>query len=124
MRISTGLIAGFLALASAGATFAAPPATGDKQAASESLSCDAISYRGQLDPATMKELEPIHDLNKVAAVLTKKGVAFDRARGTVTLALPPKVKADIDALPPGEPIVLPSPEGGVVCVLVPSADSV
>jgi hypothetical protein len=124
MRSSACLIAALGGLIATGGSCAVPPAAKAEQVTPTNLSCDAISYRGQLDPATMKELEPIHDLNKVAGVLTRKGVVFDRGRGVVTIALPPSAKAAIDALPPGEPIVLPSPQGGVVCVLVPSADSV
>jgi hypothetical protein len=129
MRTSGRLIATMTALAAAGALRAAPtplapaPKT-EVRPESVNLNCDAISYRGTLDDKTMKELEPVHDLNKVATILTSKGYVFDRGRGVLTIPLPPKERAEIDSLPPGEPIVLPSREGGVVCVLVPSADSV
>jgi hypothetical protein len=124
MRSSGGLIGTLITLGAAGALHAAAPAPSLAAPEQISLNCDAISYRGTLDATTMKELEPVHDLNKVAAILTKRGYVFDRSRGVLSIALPPKSRADIDALPPGEPIVLPSREGGIVCVLVPSADSV
>jgi hypothetical protein len=124
MRTSGRLIATMTALAAAGALRAAPTPPAEPKAEQVNLNCDAISYRGTLDAKTMKELEPVHDLNKVATILTSKGYVFDRARGVLSVPLPPKEMAQIDALPPGEPIVLPSREGGVVCVLVPSADSV
>ncbi|MDO6414826.1 hypothetical protein Q4F19_10585 [Sphingomonas sp. BIUV-7] len=111
------------ALIAAGAAQAAPAPEAVK-VEPVSLNCDAISYRGTLDPVTVKQLEPIHNLDAVAAVLKKKGYVFDRARGVVTIGLPPEAKANIDSLPPGEPIVLPAKDGGIVCVLVPSADSV
>jgi len=117
------LIATMTALAGAAALHAAP-APEEVRPEPVNLNCDAISYRGTLDATTAKELEPVHDLDKVGAILTKRGFVFDRSRGVLTLALPPKEKAQIDELPPGEPIVLPSKDGGVVCVLVPSADSV
>lgn len=117
------LVATIIALAAPAALSAAPSPAGALPE-QVSLNCDAISYRGVLDQPTVKELEPVHDLDKVASVLTKRGIAFDRGRGVVTLPLPPKEKAEIDALPPGEPIILPSRAGGVVCVLVPAADSV
>jgi hypothetical protein len=124
MRAGGLLIATVMMLAPAGALQAAPKPAEESRPEPVNLSCDAISYRGTLDPATMKELEPVHDLNKVATILTKKGYVFDRGRGMLNIPLPPKEKAEIDALPPGEPIVLPSRDGGVVCVLVPGADSV
>lgn len=124
MRAGGLFIAAMTALAAAGTLQAAPPKTDAPTIEPVSLNCDAISYRGTLDAATMKELEPVHDLNKVAAILTKKGYSFDRSHGVLTVPLPPKEMAAIDQLPPGEPIVLPSHDGGVVCVLTPSADSV
>ena len=88
------------------------------------LNCDAITFKGVLDPATVKELEPIHNLDGVAAILTRRHVAFDRGKGVVTISLPEKVRTEIDGLPQGEPIILPARDGGIVCVLIPSADSI
>ncbi|PZU09672.1 hypothetical protein [Sphingomonas sp.] len=122
MGAGVRLIAMMTLLASAGMVRAAPPA--EASAEQVNLNCDAISYRGTIDAKTMKMLEPAHDLDKVATILSKAGYVFDRGRGMLTIALPPKTRAEIDELPPGEPIVLPSKDGGVVCVLVPSSDSV
>lgn len=122
---------GLLALAGAAALLGGSPVGAQRPAPAPppeaepvALNCDAITFKGALDPATVKELEPIHTLDGVAAILTKRRVTFTRGKGVVTVALPDKVRSEIDGLPQGEPIILPARDGGVVCVLIPSADSI
>lgn len=111
---------GWLGLAAlAGATAAAAP-----PAVASSFNCDTIEFQGQLDPATAKALEPAHSLAAAAEVLTRHKVPFKRSRGVLTATLPPAVYQGISKLPQGEPFVLPSPQGGYICVLIPAADSV
>ena len=90
----------------------------------QQISCDMLSFAGQLDRATSRELVPTHTLDAAAAVLTRHNVTFTRERGTLTFGqMPKKLFEDLNRLPPGEPIILPNQDGGAICVLVPGGDT-
>jgi hypothetical protein len=111
----------FMAVAAAARTPAAPEST----AASQQFDCDALAINQRLDGATLRDLGPAHSLDAAAAVLQHHNVKFQRTHGVMTVSgVTPKLLHDINNLPQGEPIVLPSGEGSAICVLRPSADSI
>ena len=88
------------------------------------LNCDMLSFTGMLDRATTRELGPAHTLDAAATILDRHKVPFSRERGTLTFGdMPKKMLDDLNALPAGEPIVLPNETGGAICVLIPSAET-
>ena len=65
------------------------------------------------DPALAKLLEPTKTLEEVTAVLTQRGVPFNKAVGSLDmLAVGPQVSKQIAALPAGEIFVVPEGVGG------------
>ena len=69
---------------------------------------DQISIPQSTDRAILKQLEPIHNIDQVAALLTAAGVKFTRGPAAFDSALaPPELSQKIAALPPGEPFVVP-----------------
>lgn len=110
----------------AGAAAAKPPVTAARTTAPMQLNCDALSTEKALDPATLRDLGPAHSLDAAAEVLTKHNVKFERTKGVMTLGtLDARALSEIEALPQGEPIVLPNGESGTaICVLRPSEDSI
>ncbi len=120
---TVGLIvsAAFVALASpaAAAPRVAPASAGPLQ-----INCDMLNFTGALDKATERELVPAHTLDAAAAVLDRHKVPFSRERGTLTFGqMPKKLLDNLNALPAGEPIILPNEGGGAICVLVPQAET-
>ena len=88
------------------------------------LNCDMLSFVGMLDKATTRELGPAHTLDAAATVLDNHKIPFSRERGTLTFGeMPKKLLDDLNALPSGEPIILPNNTGGAICVLIPSAET-
>jgi len=69
---------------------------------------DQIAIPQSTDRAVLKQLEPAHTMDQVAAVLTAAGVKFTRAPATFDTALaPPQLAQKVATLPPGEPFVVP-----------------
>ncbi|MBT2186175.1 EpsD family peptidyl-prolyl cis-trans isomerase [Sphingobium nicotianae] len=61
------------------------------------------------DPKRLKELESAHTLADVATKLTAMGIAFQRGTGQFDSAsVAPQVLQRIEALPPGEPFIVPN----------------
>jgi hypothetical protein len=89
------------------------------------FNCDTLSIANPLDATTLRDLEPAHSLEAAAAVLTRHGVKFARSQGVMTIdSVPTKMLREIERLPQGEPIILPTDEGSAICVLRPSEDSI
>lgn len=82
----------------------------------EALQLDQIRFRPT--PADIKKLSVIqadHNLDAVAAHLTSLGIKFDRVKaGLDTAQVPTDLIKAINALPPGEPFVLPT--NGIITV--------
>jgi len=82
-----------------------PNAFGDRKR----LKLDQLVIDVPSNPARLKELESAHTLPDVAARLTAMGIAFQRSNGTLdTATIAPQVLQRINALPPGEPFIVPN----------------
>ncbi|MBO9499951.1 MAG: SurA N-terminal domain-containing protein [Novosphingobium sp.] len=69
---------------------------------------DQIAFPLGTDENVLRQLEPAHTLDAVAAILTAAHVQFTRGPATLDTALTtPEVAQKIAELPPGEPFVLP-----------------
>ena len=105
-------------------TIASPRSAAGKSTGPIQINCDMLNFTGALDKPTERELGPAHTLDAAAAVLERHNVPFSRERATLTFGQMPKRMLDnLNALPPGEPIVLPNDTGGAICVMVPSAET-
>lgn len=110
-------------LLAASPALAAPPAP--DQTESVQIACDAINVAGQLNHATLKDLEPAHSLDAAAVVLEHHNIKFSRTHNVMMLSNAPSAMVrEIYQLPQGEPIVLPNGEDTTICVPRPSADSI
>ena len=69
------------------------------------------------DQAIVRSLQPVHTLDAIAAILSAAHIQFVRGVGKLDSAvLPPRISAQIAALPPGEPFLLP--DGGRIVASV------
>lgn len=81
---------------------------------------DQISFAQPSDQSVLRQLEPAHSLEAVAATLSAAGVQFTRGNSTLdTAMLPPAVAAKIASLPAGEPFVAPD-KGRIVASVITS----
>ncbi|WP_277969473.1 SurA N-terminal domain-containing protein [Sphingomonas echinoides] len=79
---------------------------------------DQISFPQPSDQAVLRQLEPAHSLEAVAATLSAAGIRFTRGTNTLdTAMLAPAVAAKIAALPAGEPFVTPD-KGQIVASVI------
>lgn len=75
----------------------------------EVLALDQIQFPMPADPAKLKALEADHSMDAVATRLKQLGIQFQRGNGRLdTLQVPPETLKSIEALPAGEPFVLPA----------------
>jgi len=80
-----------------------------------------IIFAPPSDPAVVKQLEPAHSLDAIAAILTAAHVPFARGVGNLdSAAIPAEVATKIAALPPGEPFLLPD-NGRIVASVIQQA---
>jgi len=99
--------------------------------ARERLALDQIRFARPVDTAQLKQLEPTKSLDEVAAVLASLKIPFQRGAAPLdTAAVPPELMKRINALPAGEPFVVPAGNMIVVSVVrgreaaaTPDADS-
>lgn len=83
-----------------------------------------IVFNPPADPAFLQKLAPDHTLDAIAATLTAAQVQFVRSVGKLdTGAIPPEIATKIQALPPGEPFMLPD-NGRIVASVIQSAEPV
>jgi peptidyl-prolyl cis-trans isomerase C len=74
----------------------------------KSYDVDQIIFAPPGNAAVLKQLEPAHSLDAVAATLTTANVQFARAKGKLdTAMIPPDAASKIGTLPPGEPFIMP-----------------
>jgi EpsD family peptidyl-prolyl cis-trans isomerase len=75
------------------------------------------------NPQRLKELESAHSIADVATRLTAMGIAFQRGNGTLdTATVPPATLQRIQALPAGEPFIVPSGGKLVISAIAGSED--
>ena len=81
-----------------------------------------IVFNQPADPAFLQKLGPAHSLDAIAALLTASQVQFARGTGKLdTGAIPPEIATRINALPAGEPFLLPD-NGRIVASVIQSAE--
>ena len=81
------------------------------------LRLDQIRFPMPTDPTKLRALEADHSMDAVATTLKGLGIAFERVPATLDSSqLPPAVLPRIEALPAGEPFIVP--DGGIVSVSV------
>ncbi|WP_242182938.1 peptidyl-prolyl cis-trans isomerase [Sphingomonas sp. CARO-RG-8B-R24-01] len=79
---------------------------------------DQISFAQPSDQTVLRQLEPAHSLEAVAATLSAAGIQFTRGTSTLdTAMLPPPIAAKIAALPAGEPFVAPD-KGRIIASVI------
>lgn len=75
----------------------------------EQLLVDQIRFQTPANPGVLRTLEPLKTQDAVAAQLAKLNIKSERTRSVVdTAVLPAPVVSKINALPAGEPFVLPA----------------
>lgn len=80
---------------------------------------DQVRVPTDTDPKKLEGLVPLHSLDAVIDYLKKQGIHFERTRaGMLPDRLPEKVRADILALPQGEPFILPEADFISISVLI------
>lgn len=81
----------------------------------ELLQLDQIRFPMPADPSTLRALEPDHSMDAVAAKLKQLGIEFQRGgAGLDTAAISQDLVSRLEALPAGEPFVIP--QNGIVTV--------
>lgn len=79
------------------------------------MNVDQIRLPMPANPAELKDLEPLHTLAEIEALLTSKGISYQRAASVLdTAGADPNMVAQLDKLPPGEPFILPA--GGMLLI--------
>lgn len=80
---------------------------------------DQIRFAVPSDRGIFDALKDAHSMDAVAALLSERNIKFERgAAGMDSATVPPANLAQITALPPGEPFVVPSPDGKTAIVSV------
>jgi peptidyl-prolyl cis-trans isomerase C len=83
------------------------------------LVLDQLQFDAPADTNRLKELESAKTLADVASRLSTMGIAFERGRGTLdTGTIAPQMLQRIQALPAGEPFIVPTNGKLVVSVIV------
>jgi EpsD family peptidyl-prolyl cis-trans isomerase len=83
------------------------------------LMLDQIQFDAPSDMSRLKELESAHTLQAVGEKLTAMGIKFQHGNGALDSAtVAPEVLQKIQALPAGEPFVVPNGNKVVVSVVV------
>ena len=109
----------FLLLGAAPQPAAAPLvlAQAEEQFPFEVWNLDQLRIPPETEEAKLKALEPAHSLDAAIEILKKQGIRYERLRAVIVPdRLPEKLRADILALPEGEPFVLP--ENGFISISV------
>ena len=79
------------------------------------LTLDQLRMPRPKTPADLKDFEPLHSMPEIEAMLTKKGLPFQKSVQTVdTLQADPAVIDKLEKLPPGEPFMIPAGDAIVV----------
>ncbi|WP_287978682.1 EpsD family peptidyl-prolyl cis-trans isomerase [Sphingomonas sp.] len=80
---------------------------------------DQIRFAPPADQSVITGMKDLHTLPAIVQYLTSKGVKFDRGSSKIDSAqVPQQMMQQVLALPPGEPFIVPTPQGVVVSVIV------
>jgi len=78
----------------------------------QQLVLDQIQFQQPANAKVLEGLEGVHTLDGVAQFLSAKGIKFKRQPSAIdSAAIPAKLLTQIDALPAGEPFVIPAGSG-------------
>ncbi len=84
----------------------------------QQLQLDQIVFDMPKSPNVLKQFEPDKSLAAVRATAERLGLKIESGKGTLdTATLPPAVLKQIQALPPGEPFIVPAGNKVVVSVI-------
>jgi len=79
---------------------------------------DQVQFDAPSDIKRLQELEGAHSMAEIAAWLNKSGIKFERGASALDSAtVPPETMAKINALPAGEPFIVPNGNKIVVSVI-------
>ncbi|WP_269769693.1 EpsD family peptidyl-prolyl cis-trans isomerase [Sphingomonas sp. MA1305] len=82
------------------------------------FSVDQIRFPAPTDQSVIAGMKDLHTLQAIMDYLTGKGIKFDRGASKVDSAqVPPQMMQQVLALPPGEPFIVPTPQGVVASVI-------
>jgi peptidyl-prolyl cis-trans isomerase C len=85
---------------------------------------DQIIFPQPADATVIKELEPAHSLDAIAAILSARGIQFSRGKGQLDSAtVPPAMASRIASLPAGEPFLVPD-NGRLVASVITATEAV
>jgi peptidyl-prolyl cis-trans isomerase C len=80
---------------------------------------DQIRFPAPADQSVIAGMKDLHTLPAIMQYLTSKGVKFDRGSNKIDSAqVAPQMMQQVLALPPGEPFIVPTPQGVVASVIV------
>jgi EpsD family peptidyl-prolyl cis-trans isomerase len=76
---------------------------------------EQIAMQLPAERSLLKQFEPLKTLEEVEGRLNELGIHYARSMGTIdSMKLDPKVVTSMLALPPGEPFLIPGPDGVLV----------
>ena len=94
------------------------PAPTQGQGRSPVYEMDTLST-GALPPGVLKQMQPLHTLDAIEALLKENYIPFGWAHRQVSAAtIPPGLVAQLDALPPREVFVTKQGEGALIAVIL------
>lgn len=71
------------------------------------------------DASVMTQMKDLHSLDAIASYLDSKGIKYQRGANKIDSAqVPATMMQQITSLPPGEPFVVPTPQGVVASVII------
>lgn len=74
---------------------------------------------GALPPGVLKQMQPLHTLDAIEALLKENYIPFGWAHRQVSTAtMPPGLVAQLDALPPREVFVTKQGDGALIAVIL------
>ncbi|UZK67727.1 SurA N-terminal domain-containing protein [Sphingomonas sp. M1-B02] len=84
----------------------------------EILTLDRIQFAVPADPTTLKPLQAARNMDQVEATLRQLNIQFSRAPAELdTARTPPAILSQINALPSGEPFILPQGRSATAAVV-------
>ena len=80
---------------------------------------DQLRFAPPADPNVLARMKDLHSLQAIAQYLDGQGIKYARGANKIDSAqVPAQMMQQVLALPPGEPFVVPTPQGVVASVIV------